>query len=374
MEIKRGIQKRPEIVVIYGPEGVGKSSLAAAFPGPLFIDVEDGTANLDVARTPKPTSWQMLLATVQTLTEKPPCQYETLVIDTADWAERLCKEMICQRAKVTAIGDVDYGKLYQQLLTEWTKFLDALVGLQAKRGVHLVLLAHSCLTKVDLPEESGTIDRYEMKLTHSFKVNLSQTTKEWATIVLFLNYRVLVVEVGKKEKAQGGCRVLYATHHPCWDAKNRHGLPEAMEMPKSGMPRELAAIIGGTAPAAPVVETVPVAAPAAPSQALAKMGPLPDLPPAAAKTDAEVDAELDAVFGPESPLPADLPVPLAKAMKDAGMTLGQLEKYLAAKFKLPSAKACTTAFVEKMTAPANWAKVREWVKQNCNNGQLVEAK
>ena len=51
-------------------------------------------------------------------------------------------------------------------------------------------------------------------------------------MVLFANYKTLSVSVddkGKKHKAQGGRRVLYTNHHPCWDAKNRYGLPDECE-------------------------------------------------------------------------------------------------------------------------------------------------
>lgn len=48
-------------VVLYGPEGIGKSTFAAQFPDTLFIDTEGSTKNIDVNRFDKPTSWQMLL-------------------------------------------------------------------------------------------------------------------------------------------------------------------------------------------------------------------------------------------------------------------------------------------------------------------------
>ena len=57
--------------------------------------------------------------------------------------------------------------------------------------------------------------------------------KEWADLLLFANYKILVVatdDKGKKHKAQGGARVLYTSHNPCWDAKNRQGLPEELPL------------------------------------------------------------------------------------------------------------------------------------------------
>ena len=60
MKISRGKIDSAQKVVIYGPEGIGKSTFAAQFPEPLFIDTEGSTKNMDVARMDKPTSWTML--------------------------------------------------------------------------------------------------------------------------------------------------------------------------------------------------------------------------------------------------------------------------------------------------------------------------
>ena len=65
--ITTGIQNTPVKTVLYGPEGIGKSSFAAQFPQPVFIDTEGGTKRLNVARLPAPTSWAMLLDEVRNL-------------------------------------------------------------------------------------------------------------------------------------------------------------------------------------------------------------------------------------------------------------------------------------------------------------------
>ena len=50
-------------------------------------------------------------------------------------------------------------------------------------------------------------------------------------MLLFLNYQTYVVTTeNKATKAQGGKRVMHTTHHPCWDAKNRHGLADALDL------------------------------------------------------------------------------------------------------------------------------------------------
>lgn len=62
MRITSGKVVRPQKVVIYGAEGIGKSTLAAQFPNPLFIDTEGGTAQLDVRRIEKPGSFDELVS------------------------------------------------------------------------------------------------------------------------------------------------------------------------------------------------------------------------------------------------------------------------------------------------------------------------
>ena len=82
MNITTGFIQRAQRVVVYGPEGIGKSTFASRFPDPLFLDIEDGTGHLDVKRITGINSWSMLLSIVQQVRQEKPCK--TLVIDTAD--------------------------------------------------------------------------------------------------------------------------------------------------------------------------------------------------------------------------------------------------------------------------------------------------
>lgn len=95
-QITRGLIVKPQKVVVYGPEGIGKTTFAADFPDPLFIDTEGSTNVYDVARLPAPTSWTMLLDEVREVIKNPTC-CKTLVIDTIDWAEQLCVGHVCAK-------------------------------------------------------------------------------------------------------------------------------------------------------------------------------------------------------------------------------------------------------------------------------------
>lgn len=234
--------------VIYGAEGIGKTTLAAQFPQPLFIDTEGSTKQLDVARLPAPSSWEMLLQELDFVRDKRPCA--TLVIDTVDWAEQLCIADLCAKNGKSGIEDFGYGKGWEFEKESFGKFLNKLTEV-INAGINVTLTAHAALRKFEQPDEMGSYDRWEMKLGSKTTNKISPLIKEWADIVLFCNYKTLVVQTdkeGKKHKAQGNRRVMYTQHHHCWDAKNRYGLPEEI-------PMEYAQISHIYAPAAPAPST-----------------------------------------------------------------------------------------------------------------------
>lgn len=223
--ITKGKVETAKKVVIYGPEGIGKSTLASHFPDPVFIDTEGSTKELDVARYPAPKEWFNILDDIDDCIEELPGK--TLVIDTADWAEQLCIRETCKKLKVSGIEDVGYGKGYTYVAEEFSKMLNICNKL-INKGVNVVFTAHAQMRKFEQPDELGAYDRWEMKLSKK----CSALLKEWADMVLFCNYKTNVITDSKtkSKKATGGSRVMYASHHPCWDAKNRYGLPDEMEM------------------------------------------------------------------------------------------------------------------------------------------------
>lgn len=236
MKIIRGKVPGAKKVVIYGPEGIGKSTFASKFPDAVFIDTEGSTKDMDVARTEKPSSWTMLLSQLTEVINTPGI-CKTLIVDTIDWAEQMCIEHICAKHNKNGVESFGYGNGYVYVKEEFGRFLNRLEDV-VDAGINVVLTAHAQMRKFEQPDEMGAYDRYELKLGKKTQSQTSPLVKEWADMVLFANYKTFAVAVddqGKKHKAQGGKRVMYTTHHPCWDAKNRYGLPAEMDFDYEGI-------------------------------------------------------------------------------------------------------------------------------------------
>jgi hypothetical protein len=95
----------PSRIVVYGPEGAGKSSLGAAAPRPIYILTRGETGLLTLrdynlvpatSHFPEIGTWTELLDVIQVLIDQDH-DYKTLVIDTLNGAEGLCHEHVCQR-------------------------------------------------------------------------------------------------------------------------------------------------------------------------------------------------------------------------------------------------------------------------------------
>lgn len=310
LNITRGTVPKAQKIVVYGVEGIGKTTLASQFPRPLLIDTEGGSYHLDVPRVETPKSWEALLATVAAVKAERPCA--TLAIDTADWAERLCQQHVCAKGGKSSIEDWAYGKGYVMMAEEFGRLLDALTDL-TEAGIHALLLAHSEVRKFEEPNEAGAYDRWELKLSKTGQKKIAPMVKEWADAVLFLNYVQVVENVAKdgqapKYKARGGRRVIYATHHPCWDAKNRWGMPDESPLAWESLApyvREIEAPAPAPAPAPqPAPATKNVAKPAC------QQNPLPKGAPAVAGPGQTVTFAADgaATVAPAAPEPASPPV------------------------------------------------------------------
>jgi hypothetical protein len=223
MKITKGKQSRAQRVVIYGVESVGKSTFAAQFPKPLFLDIEQGTSHLDVDRCDI-GNWKQL---TDSLTECRSSDYKTIVIDSADWAERLCIEDLLATTKKTSIEDFGYGKGWVMVAERMARMLSSVDAL-IEVGKNVVLIAHSKIHKFEAPDALAAYDRYELKLSKQ----CSPLLKEFADELWFLRFKTKVstTDTGRGKGIGGKERIILTTHSAAYDAKTRSGLAEELPL------------------------------------------------------------------------------------------------------------------------------------------------
>ena len=328
--------------VIYGPEGIGKTTLAAQFPDPVFLDTEGGTRYYDVRRIIQPnglstpSSWQMLLEMAAAVRDREiPCK--TFVVDSLDWAEDLCVSYVCDKNQKHGIEDFGYSKGYVYLAEEFGRFLNRLNEI-FERGINVVCTAHASMQRIELPEETGSYDHWGLKL----EKKTAPLVKEWADIVLFCNYKTIVIKGSnpmEKNKAAGGKRVMYTNHTPWWDAKNRFGLAEELPMDFKSIASLFLYEQPVTAPQAAELAK-PTPAPATAGEQIRMDMPKQEktVQPSGAEFERQNREEppLPFVMEEAPEIPASIPKALAELMAADRVTPEQLQQAVASKGYYPA--------------------------------------
>ena len=259
--ISRASALRAPKMIVYGPPGIGKTTLACqashdnmdAPESVVLIPTEDGIGRLQVNHFPMVRTWNDLLLAVSLLI-KSDRDYKTVVIDSLDAVEPMLFTHVCERDNkktkegIYSIEAYGYGKGIKTIAPdEARRLLVGLDMLREERGCAVVLVAHSHSRRID-PPDSDSFDRYEMKLVSRELVGLFV---EWADAILFANYEQTIVtddSRGKdRKRAVGeGSRVLYTEQRPAWIAKNRYGLPPKLPLSWSAFADAFAASVART--------------------------------------------------------------------------------------------------------------------------------
>ncbi len=235
--IRKGKKKSPDRILLYGVKGVGKSTFAASAPAAVFISPEDGVDELDVAvfDDPRPQAYDEVVGAVEALATEEH-EYRTLVIDTIDWVEHLVRDKIISSTRDTKTGrpwtpaDYDaFGRGVNLAVDEFRKLIEAMERMQRAKGMDVVLLAHA--RAINFKNPVG--EDYMMYSPAMGGRPLIDLWGDWVKAVLFANYDI-EVQKGRgweKNKARAdGTRVVYTQFNACWEAKNRHGLPPAIDL------------------------------------------------------------------------------------------------------------------------------------------------
>lgn len=220
-KIHSGKKQQPPRLLIYGSEGVGKSTLASQAPSPIFIPTEDGLDQLAVDSFPLCKTFDECMAYITALASEAH-DYRTVVIDSADWLERLIFDHLCKQYNAKSIEKVDggYSKGYVYALVQWRQIIEGLRYLREERGMIVIFIAHAKIESHTDPE-STTFDRFSPKLNKHANALLV----EWCDAILLATR-----EHGAAKGDKGGERVLRCVTSPSCVAKNRYNLPEVLPL------------------------------------------------------------------------------------------------------------------------------------------------
>lgn len=222
-------EKPLPIFLIYGVPKVGKTSLAAEFPSPLYVNTpgESPPAGVDVATPGEIDSFESLMDLFEELLTKEHDR-KTVIIDSLDGLEPIVWAETCRREGWQNIEEPGYGKGYLAADEVWREYLRA-VEAMARAGINVVQIAHTEIYRFDSPT-SEPFSRYGIKL----QKRGAALVEESSSVIAFLNYRTVIVEkdVGFKKKVArgegGGDRVIHLEERPGFTAGNRFGMPESL--------------------------------------------------------------------------------------------------------------------------------------------------
>lgn len=225
MEIVTGVRKRGRFVVLYGAAGIGKTTLASKANKVLFIDAENGTDELDVARLSVREPGQLREAFVAAFKS----DFQTIVIDSATAVERLLTGQILSERKIKTLARAGYGAGFQDLKDSWIETLKPVEAiLNSNRNV--ILIGHTKVKTVNDTVLGDTYDRTEMDI---HKDSL-QTIVSTADMILLMREEITLREDDGRTRAIGtGKRCLYTSDRPSFLAKTRVKIPEIIDLEKT---------------------------------------------------------------------------------------------------------------------------------------------
>ena len=221
----------PPRILIHGLEGTGKSTFASNAPSPIFIQTENGLSALQTNTLGLAGSYDEFEAMLDWVLNEPHA-YQTLVIDSADWAEPLIAQKVADEhglvkfdksAKVLA-----YGRASEALRQKWDVILQKLDKIWTTRRMAIIVIAHTKTKKQDNPMH-GSFD----KLMPELESGGASAIVQWADIVGYAQKKMVIQETSdsfgnsksKVRETNGNMTFLHTMNHPAYSAKCRWNIP-----------------------------------------------------------------------------------------------------------------------------------------------------
>lgn len=227
-------EPRPPRILIYGEPKKGKSTFGSLAPSPIFLQTEDGLDAIDIPAFPLAETFAQVLKYMEELANEEH-DYKTLVVDSADWLEKIIHNEVAKEAGAKSIADMSYGIGYSRALEYWKEFIEACNWLRDNKDMMIIIIAHSNIADYKSPDAEA-YSKHLIKLHKGAAAYL----KERSDIILFVDtYVALKTEEGKfsskrKMAIDTGERVLYTHDKNSCEAGSRFDMPKEIPFDKEG--------------------------------------------------------------------------------------------------------------------------------------------
>jgi hypothetical protein len=223
--IKPSRKIQPPRIILYGSPGVGKSTWAAHIKGAVFLDVEGGTGNLAVSRIDRDRleSYADVTTALNAVLSQDHA-FGAVVIDTADFLEKVLQKQVAEEHGVNDFGKIGYGKGPVSLVNVWRSITQTLDEIREKRNMAVILLAHETLKKIKEPDTEG----YD-KFTLAMEAKSVEWLESWCDVIIFAKEEVYTQkDKNQRVRASAGDRMMFTRDCPHHLAKNRYGMPDSL--------------------------------------------------------------------------------------------------------------------------------------------------
>lgn len=238
--LKKAKAVLPPRVLLYAPPKVGKTTLAAEFPKPVFIQTEDGTSgDLELDTFGVLDSYQQVREALGSLAAEEH-DFKTVVIDTIDALEPLIWADVCAMNNWNSIEEPGFGKGYVEAAGRWMDLLKATDYLRRAKGMNIIFLGHSDVSKFD-PPGMDSYSRYELRIHKRAAALLMDDVDA----ILFMNFRTELKseDAGfgktKTHATGGGTRWIHSESRPAYEAGNRYCLEPEFPYIKGNIVQQL---------------------------------------------------------------------------------------------------------------------------------------
>lgn len=228
----RGREKGPLAMLVYGVPGVGKSTFASGANNPVFLGPERNQ-DLQATKFPRNKTHAELMGYLKEIEQgkHDKDNFRTVVLDSIDMHQNIIHADICatEPGKTMETARKGYGKAYKEAAKMLFELRDQIELIMNKKEMDIIILGHSIKIDFNDPMIGTNYDRYEMCLHKGKKFDHNSIFVDWASSVLFLNWKIYATEDGNHAVSIGKREIL-TEYRPSHLAKNRYNLPYSIEM------------------------------------------------------------------------------------------------------------------------------------------------